>query len=195
MERSLRTGGVLTVERMKRIYKDGDRVMVFIDGPGEVEATYRAADNLLVGPKNWVIGTPEDWEEWICFHELTADNVNWAFRDSLFQDGEPNKKYIKVEGIMDSFGFHPERLESHRLEVLDWISQLPPEFLKSGGGGWSFLNLCNRADGQQWADDHKTMQALCCLAIGLDLGRWLLLRDFWSAFPGGMPYVQFGEAA
>ncbi len=49
----------------KRVYQDGEKVVFFCDGPGEIETTYRASDNSLIGTgeddgHNW--GTPEDWD-------------------------------------------------------------------------------------------------------------------------------------
>jgi hypothetical protein len=100
--------------------------------------------------------------------KLTSHRVHEVVMDCLFKEGEPTEPHVRVEGIVQNFGFHPGRLAEHRSEVQEWISQLPKEFLKSGGGGWSFLNLCNTADGEQWGE-HPDMQALCVLAIGLQL--------------------------
>src|SRR5262249_49496804 len=97
---------------------------------------------------------------------------------------------LAVEGIVATFGFHPERIEAHRSEVLVFLSEVSPDFLSTGGGGMSFLNLCMDRHGHQWGE-HRNMEQLVCLPIGLKLGSYLMPRDLWSAFPGGMPYVCF----
>ena len=89
------------------------------------------------------------------------------------------------------FGFHPERLAQAKAPLMDMIQQLPDQFLKNKGGGWTFLNLCNRKDESQWTGEHKTMEALVCLAIGAGIGAYCAPRDIWPVFPGGMPYVVF----
>ena len=127
---------------------------------------------------------------------LTADVVDAAFRTCFYQPDElPNDKTppgaVVVKGIMATYGLHPGRLAALRPAVVRWIAQLPQEFLASQGGGWSFLNLCQRADGTQWTAMHLNMEQLCVLAIGLGLAQWLMPRDVWSVLPGGMPYIVF----
>ena len=70
----------------------------------------------------------------------------------------------------------------------DW-KNLPHQFRKSAGGGWSFLNACNQEDGEQWTGLHQRMDQLFAMAIGLGLAKWCLPRAMWDVFPGGMPYV------
>lgn len=96
---------------------------------------------------------------------------------------------VQVGGILSSYGFHPQRLESHREQVKEWLALLPTEFRKTGGGGWSFLNACYQANGEQWTGLHVRMEQLFCLAIGLELAAWRMPRDMWSVLPEGMPYV------
>lgn len=123
--------------------------------------------------------------------ELTAANVNIIMSDCLFKNGESHENHVTVEGIVSHVEFHPERLESHRNDVLEMLGELDQTFLVNVGGGWSFLQLCNKANGEQWTGMHSTMDELCMLAIGLGIGQWLLPRDIWSMLPGGMPYIAF----
>lgn len=128
-------------------------------------------------------------------HRLTARAVNAAFSECLFRPEDAfSDEPKKVEAITGTVCFQRDRLETKRNLVRSWFDELPPEFLvgiPTGGGGWSFLNLCNRSDGSQWTGLHSTMQEFCAMAIGLGLGHWLLPRDVWDMLPGGMPYVQF----
>jgi hypothetical protein len=123
---------------------------------------------------------------------LTADEVTRVFRDCLFRDDEPTEPRIEVEGILNRFGFHPVRLESHRDEVAAMLAELPTEFQRSGGGGWSFLNACMDRHGNQWTGLHRTMDCLFCLGMGLGLAQCQLPRDYWAVLPGGMPYYVVG---
>jgi hypothetical protein len=120
---------------------------------------------------------------------LTADRVNAILRDCLFRDDEDTTEMVPAEGIINVFGFHPGRLESHREEIGKMLRELPDPFMQSKGGGWSFLNACDRNDGEQWTGFHKTMDELFVLGIATGQAAYLLDRDTWSAFPGGMPYV------
>lgn len=125
---------------------------------------------------------------------INAVRVMAILADCLFQSGEVTDDMVKVEGIVTTYGFHPEKLESHREEVKAMLDFLPPQFREDktilhAGGGWSFLNACNDKHDVQWTGEHRVMEALFALGIGLGYARWLLPRVMWSAFPGGMPYV------
>lgn len=124
--------------------------------------------------------------------KLTAETVEKIFIDSLFTDeetkaGQP-KDFIEAEGMMTRVGFHPGRLESHRQEVKELLAQLPDTFHEATGGGWSFLNACVTSDGEQWGE-HRNVDELFMLGIGLKLAKWQLPRTLWRNLPGGMPYV------
>jgi hypothetical protein len=125
--------------------------------------------------------------------ELTSENVDTIFKDCLFKseevvDGKPIIEPIMGEGILNNFGFHPERLESHRIEVAEMLSQLPDNFKKTKGGGMSFLNACMTKDDRQWGE-HRNMEQLFSLGYALKLVTYPLSREFWDTLPGGVPYI------
>jgi len=125
--------------------------------------------------------------------ELTAEKVEEIFVDCLFKDheiieGKPVVEPVVANGISQNFGFHPERLDKHKNEIIELLQELPTTFFQSGGGGWSFLNACNDKNGHQWGE-HRNIEQLFCLGIGLNLVEYLFLRPMWPALPGGMPYV------
>lgn len=135
---------------------------------------------------------------------LTAENVNAVVLDCLFTgdeiaatDGGAPKNAICVSGIIQNFGFHPERLKKHQEDICSFIEQLPRAFIvglrdgEEGGGGWSFLNLCTNKDDQLWCDSQRDAEALYALAAGLNLAGFCMPQEFWTALPGGMPYVWF----
>lgn len=107
--------------------------------------------------------------------------------DCMFKDGEDISDAKIAEGVITKFGFHPSRLESHRIEIGELLAELPEQFQQSKGGGWSFLNACMTKDDDQWGE-HRDIDQLLCLGIAIDQAKILMSREMWSAFPGGMPY-------
>jgi len=130
---------------------------------------------------------------------IDPEQVNAAFLDCLYNSEEITGKQpedaVIVEGVLQKFGFHPQRLESHRQEVANWLLALPSPFLESKGGGWSFLNACQDRNDEQWTGLHVRMDQLFSLGIGLGLAGYLMPRDMWEVFPGGMPYVVVKDKA
>lgn len=126
--------------------------------------------------------------------DLTSDNVEAVFMSCLFKDGEDTSKHIKAEGLTSLIGFHPERLESQRENVKSMLGLLPDEFKQTKGGGMSFLNACNDKNGIQWTGLHQRMEQLFQLGIGLGLAKYLMPKDMWNMFPGGMPYIVIMES-
>lgn len=128
--------------------------------------------------------------------EINPEEVEKAFLECLYKSeevknlkpGETPNGVVVVEGITGKFGLNPVRLEQQRAKVTNWLKALPHEFRKDGGGGWSFLNACNLANGDQWTGLHQRMEQLFCMAMGLSLAECQLPREFWSSLPGGMPY-------
>lgn len=128
--------------------------------------------------------------------KLTRDNVIEVTRDCLYSPEEapspenspPPEGAILVEGIIRNWGFHPQRLESHREDVRSMLSELSDQFMLSKGGGWSFMNASFTKDETFWGDQQDA-ECLICLAIGLNLTKFQLPKFLWEAFPGGVPYV------
>lgn len=124
-------------------------------------------------------------------YPLESARVTVILKDCLFREeelgapGVPPEGAVIAKGLRMSLGFHPERLESYREEVRTMLAQLPSGFHEGKGGGWSFLNAAERADGVQWGE-HPNVEEL--LGLGLRLVRFTFPRDMWSYLPGGMPY-------
>lgn len=132
---------------------------------------------------------------------INPEELERIFMNCLFADFEMDQgivddpaKTVIVEGITATYGFNRARLETHRQEVIDMINQLPDTFQVNGGGGQSFLQMCVTKDGTQWGE-HRDMEKLLTLAIGLDIGGYCMPRQMWQMFPGGMPYVWFNTPA
>lgn len=120
---------------------------------------------------------------------INANKLEKIFNDCLFLGTESTESKVHVIGIGSEYHFHPERLESHREEIKEILSNLNPTFFKSGGGGWSFLNMCNDKNDEQWTGFHSRMSQLMVLGMGLDLVSYLMPREMWGMFSGGMPYI------
>ena len=126
--------------------------------------------------------------------------VEEILKDCLYREDElpepntPPEGCVRVRGVVHNYGFHPERLESHRDEIRGFLDLLPATFHVGRGDGWSFLNACVDKDGNQWTSQQTSVEALFCLAIGLGMAEWKLPREMWAMLPGGVPYVSVNTA-
>ena len=93
--------------------------------------------------------------------------------------------------MINNYGFHPDRLETHKTEIAELLAELPDNFQAEIGGGWSFLNACMTKDDKQWGE-HRDIECLVALGIATDQAKWMMPRDMWSILPGGMPYFSVG---
>lgn len=116
--------------------------------------------------------------------KLTAKAVHDIMMD-CFADGSES---IDVDGIVCRFSFSKAKLEEHRAEIYTLLLELPDDFMSSKGGGTSFLMACHDKHGNHWGE-HRDMEALICLGIGIDKASFLMSREMWKLMPGGMPYL------
>lgn len=120
--------------------------------------------------------------------KLTAEKVEEIFEKCLFQEGEDTSKHVLAKGLVVNVGFHPGRLEASKNEIVELLDELPDSFKESGGGGMSFLAACDDKHGNQWTGEHRTMEQLFLLGIGIGKVVSPLPRDMWGILPGGVPY-------
>jgi hypothetical protein len=123
--------------------------------------------------------------------KLTSDNVEKIFKDCLFGEEENTEISVIAEGILFKVGFHPDRLEKNKPDIIELINQLPEEF--STGGGWSFIGMCNDKESNQWTGLQKIMDELLLLGVAIGKIIYCIPRDFWKILPGGMPYIRILE--
>ena len=133
---------------------------------------------------------------------LTSEAVDRIARDCTWPDAEVEglsdeeikAKSVVAEGILHTYAFRPEKIAEHDPELRLMVGDLPSEFIAAstgGGGGWSFLNLCMTADGEQWTGFHLMQERFLCLCIAAGIARILVPRELWEAMPGNVPYVVF----
>lgn len=132
--------------------------------------------------------------------ELNIENVDRIFSDCMFRSHEEYEEckkeglHVFVHSIQNpkvKIGFQPERIEAHRQEIRDMLSQLPDGFFPGTGDGASFLQTCSTKDGQLWTGFHTEMEKLCLLGLASRQMK-MCVEDpqVWYILPGGMPYLQ-----
>lgn len=119
--------------------------------------------------------------------QLTAVAVEALLHRAQLKHDEVTPGAVLVDGVVHKFGFHPQRLRDVKPEVDALLRMLPDQFHVGSGGGWSFLNACMDRDGRQWGE-HRDIEALVCLGIGVGSATFVFDREMWSGLPGGMPY-------
>lgn len=132
--------------------------------------------------------------------ELNIENVDRIFSDCMFRSHEEYEEckkeglHVLVHSIQNptvKVGFHLERIEVHRHEIREMLSQLPDGFFPGTGDGASFLQACSTKDGQLWTGFHTETEKLCLLGIASRQMK-MCVEDpqVWYILPGGMPYLQ-----
>lgn len=122
--------------------------------------------------------------------QLVDETVRYClYLDEEIVDNKPPADAIIVDAITTKIAFNPVRITEKREVIREMLNEMDPSFHKQGGGGMSFLNLCNDKHGELWTGFHRTMAMLVALGIAAGMASYCLPREMWSAFPGGMPYV------
>lgn len=119
---------------------------------------------------------------------LTSENVEAIFKDCL-----TDERIFIVQGVVISASFDRKKVETHEEEIMQMLMQLPAQFHRPGGCGWTFLNMCIDRDGNQWTDFHQMQDKLVCLGRAIGAVEFVMPRDLWKVFPGGMPYIVIND--
>jgi hypothetical protein len=128
------------------------------------------------------------------YKRVEAILTDCLYRDDEIDGSTAPADAVIAQGVISTFAFHPGRLGSHKADIAALCNELPDDFQKSKGGGWSFLNLCVKKSGEHWGE-HRNCEQLVALAIASKQGSYPMPREMWSMLPGSMPYVQFDTAA
>ena len=96
---------------------------------------------------------------------------------------------IEVEIIAGIVYFKPHEIELHKDEIIKLLEELPTEFRKSGGGGWSLLNGCYDRYGELWTGLQTVVVQLFALGMAIGVAKYLMPRELWATLHGHMPYI------
>ena len=125
--------------------------------------------------------------------KLTSENVEQIFIDCLLSDGEDQDLSVIVEGVGSTYRFDETKLESRKEDIISMLSELPKEFHKNSGGGWSFLQACMDKDNNQWTGLHLQQDRLFCLGMAIGRVKYTMPREMWTILPGAVPYLTILE--
>lgn len=122
--------------------------------------------------------------------ELTSKNVSEVVQRCLYTvdeivDDTPVVPSVIAKGVVNCFGFHPNRIETEKENIVSMLNELPESFKE----GDSFLNACNRKDGTQWGE-HRDMELLFCLGVACKAAEQMFVGMPHQMLPGGMPYYR-----
>ena len=115
--------------------------------------------------------------------KLSSENVQKIFDECFSETGDK-----KVVSVVHEFFFNSNKLNENSDKIRDMLYQLPENFMKDSGGGWSFLMACNDKNGEQWTGLHLRMEQLFAMGEAIGKVKSLLPRELWKALPGGVPY-------
>ncbi len=129
-------------------------------------------------------------------YRLSAQRVEELLGECLAGTNDVENVRV-VPGITANFSVNMVEINRAKPEIANMLLQLEDTFMtgKGKGGGWSFLQACQDRRGRQWADLHRSMEALFVLGMAAELADCLAPRDLWSSLPGGMPYYSVRECS
>lgn len=83
---------------------------------------------------------------------LTSENVHKIFLYCIAAFDVVEENTIIIEGILNKYKFDKKCIKEKEDNIIDLLSQLPDSFKpsqsKSGGGGMSFLMMCETNEGE-----------------------------------------------
>jgi len=120
---------------------------------------------------------------------LNPETVSETFFSCLYrEDAADTSNHVRVRGIHVALGFNPDYLAKAGATIVELLMELPVEFHEESGE--SFLQACRGKGGDQWTGEHKIMDQLFMLGMGIGRVVECAPRYLWAAFPGGMPYYR-----
>lgn len=122
--------------------------------------------------------------------DLTSENVEAIFLDSLATSIDPPSSIIVADGVTRSVRFQGERLYAHVSDIELMLSHVSSFFYDDRGGGHTYLELGLLRDGSRWGT-RRDADRLFTLGLALNLIAYARPdRAEWSLFPEGIPYVR-----
>jgi hypothetical protein len=118
---------------------------------------------------------------------INPDRVSDIFEECFISRGEVDGE-VHVDSMAGIVSFKNNKVELHKQEIENMLCELPIEFRKTSGGGWSLLNGCIDKDGCQWTGFQSTVLQLFTLGMAIGKVNYLTPRDMWVLLPGKVPY-------
>jgi len=132
--------------------------------------------------------------------DLTSAGVTDVVMECLYDDPSIDSEEklpvdaIKVDAIVRRFAFDPIKVAANKVRIRGLLAELPTQFFKDSGGGWSFLNGCVDKHGNQWGEQ-KAVAELFALGQAAGFVTCLMPREIWGLLPGGVPYYMVDLSA
>ena len=119
--------------------------------------------------------------------------VKAIFTDCLYTEAELNGNNkpnyaIYAEGITLNVNFNPEKIKQYKNKISLLLDELPKEFKKTEGGGWSFLKMPFDKNEHQWGEQSDAQQLLL-LGLATGKAKYLFPRELCIILPGSVPYI------
>ena len=154
---------------------------------------------LLTQGEHTVSDTPK--EKFLTATRVKALMLACLYDDSDIENGALKSTappVVKVHSVQMQVGFNSVKLAAATESIKATLKELAPDFhsdryVKKGGGGMTFLNMCVSADGDQWGE-HRNCDELVALGLAVGCVEFPLERALWTSLPGGMPYIATTDA-
>jgi hypothetical protein len=105
-----------------------------------------------------------------------------------YKPGDKPENAIMIEGIVNMFGFNPDRVKRFKNEVKGILGELPETFRVNENGD-TFLNGAKDKNGVIWGE-HFDVECLMCVGMALGYITCPYPRSEWSTLYGEMPYYK-----
>lgn len=115
--------------------------------------------------------------------------VNEIFRACLHCEGDNPLTSRPVQDISyEAVRFSQARLDNHRNEIHELVSQLHDKFREDSGA--SFANIQINRNGARWTTFEQIQERLVQLGVAIDEIEFVHPRRFWPALYKGMPLLR-----
>lgn len=114
--------------------------------------------------------------------------VNTIFRDCLVRDGDDQSKVYPVQHITYEIArFSQDRIDQHRQEIHNLVSQLPEKFNNDGGA--SFIGTRLNRIGERWTRFEQIQERLVQLGVAIGEIEFVDPRSTWPTLAEGKPRI------
>ena len=120
--------------------------------------------------------------------KLTKEKVRAIFTDCLYTEAELNGNKPNYAIYAEGITFNPKKIKKYKKTISLFLDELPKEFKKTEGGGWSFLKMPFDKNEHQWGEQSDAQQLLL-LGLATGKAKYLFPRELCIILPGSVPYI------